>query len=186
MDDDGYLRKPKWIRSFGEEDRLANACLPQYFSEYTDPDVEAPEGGPEWVDSYERGTLLRIPGRNVAVSARKAAWLMSALVRKGESARWISSDSYVSLYKDEWEDDEEGRLWRELKYLAKGYDVVVIDGLGEEPNTEFERKILASLIRVRVETGLTTIVTTPLSPVELATYSGRVAYYFEEGETFGG
>lgn len=186
MDDNGYLRKPVWIRSFNEESRLNHAKVPKLFREYAQPGMEAPNGAVEWLDNYERGDLLLIPGTHAAASARKAAWILGALVRKGESARWIASDDYVTMFKDEWNDDDEGRLWRELKYLAKGYDVVVIDGLGEEPNTDFERKILSSLIRTRVEHGRTTIVTSPLTTVELAIYGGRIAFYFEEGTSLKG
>lgn len=181
MDDDGFLRSPKWIRAWPEEDRFKNAKIPKAFREHVDPSVPLPKGAEEWLATYERGDLLLIGGRNGVMSARKAANILGALIRRGESGRWVSSDGYVELYKDEWGDDGEGRLWRELKYIARGYDVVVIDGLGEEPNTEFERKVIATLIRNRVEHGLTTIVTTPLTPVELAQYSGRIGYYFETG-----
>jgi DNA replication protein DnaC len=109
------------------------------------------------------------------------------MVRLGESARWVAAEHYISMYKDEWDDsDNQGRLWRELKYILKGYDVVVIDGLGEEPNTDFERKVLASLVRTRVEHELTTIITTPLNSVELADYGSRMGYYVEMGVTVGG
>lgn len=134
------------------------------------------------MENYERGDLLLISGRNGVLAARKAAYMLGALIRMGESGRWISSDGYIELFKDEWNDDDEGKLWRELKYIARGYDVIVIDGLGEEPNTEFERKVIATLIRNRVEHGLTTIVTSPLKSVELANYSGRLGFYFESGD----
>jgi hypothetical protein len=185
VDDSGLLRSPKWLRSFSPEDRLDHARVPIRFREFSEPGMEAPTGGVEWMDQYERGDLLRIGGNNPVNSAKRASWILGALVRKGESARWIASEDYVTLFKDEWEDDSEGRLWRELKYIARGYDVLVIDGLGEEPNTDFERKILASLVRTRIENGLTVVATTPLSTVDMAHYSKRMAVYFEEGTTLG-
>ena len=186
MDDSGILRSPKWLRSFSAEDRLAHARVPVRFREFTEPGMEPPPNGAvEWVSNYERGDLLRIGGGNPVSAAKRAAWILGALVRKGESARWIASEDYVTLFKDEWEDDSEGRLWRELKYIARGYDVLVLDGLGEEPNTDFERKILASLVRTRIENGLTVVATTPLSVVDMAHYSKRMAVYFEEGTSLG-
>lgn len=170
------------MRSWPLEDRIKHAKVPAKFRSHMT--AEEPSSKLSTiVDGYERGLLLTMTCKDTYRAAVQAAWVLQQLAERGESVRWIGADDYVVLYKDEWEDDDEGALWRELKYINRGYDVLVIDGLGEEANTEFERKILGSLIKGRSERELTTIITTVYNPVELAAYGRRAARYAQEGET---
>ena len=180
MDDDGYLRKPTWLRAWPLEDRVKFARVPSLFQPYLDAKVEAGETR-EWLENYERGQVLIVRDKNTSHAAKVAACVLGQLLKKGESGRWITSEGYVSLYKEEWADEDMGERWRQLKYISRGFDVLVLDGLGEEANTEFERKILGSLIKGRYEREKTTIITTPHTVTNLAVYGGRVAGYLMEG-----
>ena len=73
-----------------------------------------------------------------------------------------------------------------MKYITRGFDVLVLDGLGEEASTDFERKILGSLIKGRYEHGKTTIITTAMTPQDFKLYGARVAAYVMEGDKIGG
>lgn len=188
MQDDGYLRHPEWIRSFPPEDRVQHAKVPPRFHEFMDPSSKGHSGvNPQadaFVFNYKRGDTLLLRSKDTFRAAAIAANLLYKLCYEhGESVRWVTAEGYVETVKDSWNDESEGQLWRELKYFTRGYDVLVLDGLGEEPNTEFERKVLGSLIKNRTERGLTTIITSTYPAVNLAVYGARVSRYLKEGIT---
>jgi DNA replication protein DnaC len=54
------------------------------------------------------------------------------------------------------------------KYIRTVYDVVVLDGLGEENDTEFTRRSIMTLLSQRVNAQLPTIVTSLYNPKKLA------------------
>lgn len=186
MDDDGYLRKPTWLRAWPLEDRMEFARVPALFRPYVDETEPPNDLVAEWMKNYERGALAVLRNKNTTTMAKQAAYMLGELLRRGESGRWITTEGYVEMYKEEWADEDHGERWRQLKYISRGFDVLVLDGLGESPETEFECKILGSLIKGRYERGKTTIITTPLTVGNLGRYGGRAVGYMRSGLLYAG
>lgn len=154
------------------------AKLPPYFRKY----LELPVTNAAinlWLEKDDTGVLVlqSKTGKNAAA----AVPLLVALINKGKSVRWISSDDYVRMYKEQWDEDGREEYWRTLKYIDRAFDVLVLDGLGDEVNTDFEKKVLGSLIKGRTERGLTTVINTQYNQMELSLYGGRVGAYATEG-----
>jgi hypothetical protein len=178
MNDDGILRNPKWIRSHDLATRTRWAKIPPYFDKFagTNIDNTTVRG---WLKDHQPGVLtLHSKGvKGVAV----AVPLAHALLKVGDTVRWIPAESYVETFKEEWDEKAQDERWRTLKYAQRAFDVLVLDGLGDEPNTDFEKKILGSLIKGRTERGLTTVLVTSYNTMDLAVYGSRVSVYAEEG-----
>jgi DNA replication protein DnaC len=83
------------------------------------------------------------------------------------SGRWVDPDRYIDMLKDSF--DNGGLLPSEygspytVKNIKAVFDIVVIDGLGEERLTEFAAHELGSLIRTRFDNERSTIITSRLS-----------------------
>lgn len=181
MDDDGHLRSPKWIRAHDAETRTKWAKVSPLFQGYMG-DKLPPELDEWWCDWAKGPNLLALQTVRGMGNVKAAASLVPLFIHKGMSVRWISSEDYVEMYKEEWDEaSDDNQRYRTLKYIQRGFDVLVLDGLGEEPNTTFEKKVLGSLIKKRYELGLTTIIVTPYNQMELASYGSRVGSYLNEG-----
>lgn len=94
------------------------------------------------------------------------------------SGRWIDADDYIEMLKDSFGSDD-GNLPSMysspylVKYVKGTFDVLVLDGLGEERKTEFAQHELGSLIRKRFDRGKVTIITTTLSMSDIVARYGK-------------
>lgn len=110
-----------------------------------------------------------------------AASTLTHIVRNNTvSGRWLDADDYVEMIKDSFNHDGElPEMYSSphlVKYAKGVFDVLVIDGLGEERLTPFAQHELGSLIRKRYDKEKTTIITSSLSPQDVKNrYGDRLA-----------
>jgi DNA replication protein DnaC len=72
-----------------------------------------------------------------------------------------------------------------LKYIQAVFDILVLDGAGQERDTEFTRHEIGSLVRRRYENERTVIITSSLPPIDfIRRYGERVKGAITEMETF--
>jgi len=189
MDDKGQLRNPNWIRRRSLEERLANAKVKPLFAPFASdsPPVDYVATMPELrslVEEPEWGSIILLRGRTPRVPQAAAQVLYQLAKLHGKSIRWVSAEGYIEMFKESWKESTlDDPRNRNLKYIQRAFDVVVLDGLGLEPGTPFDHKTLGSLIKGRHESTLTTIVVTSLTPLDMAVYGGRVAAYCAESPT---
>lgn len=118
-------------------------------------------------------------GRGKSVLA--AQILQRAVAQYQVSGRWVDAETYVQMLKDSF-DNENGQLGDEysspfaIKNIKAIFDVLVIDGLGDERKTEFAAHEIGSLIRGRYDRCRTTIITSRLSIGDIkARYGERLS-----------
>lgn len=121
-------------------------------------------------------------------SVLAAHMLRSMVLDHALSGRWIEADTYIEMLKDSF-DTLDGLLGDEysspytIKNLKGIFDVVVIDGLGDERMTDFAAHEVGSLIRTRFDRMKTTIITSRLSIGDIANrYGDRLASPLAEFE----
>jgi DNA replication protein DnaC len=168
-------KSAKWWRNRPPEEREFFMKAPKRYTDYTGrwQSFVSPEDFP----LGENFLLYGRPGTGKTTSAVNT--VREIVKARDLSARFISSDEYVEMIKDTF--DNEGELpemWSSphlIKYIKGVFDIVILDGLGQERTTEFAKHELGSLIRRRYEMGLTTIITTdiPLTDIK-ARYGDRV------------
>lgn len=134
-----------------------------------------------YLDNWQPGDSLLITGKTSTGKSTLAAEVVDWLVRNHEvSARWIDTDDYIEMLKDSFDDDgdlpEMYSTPHLIKYVKGVFDIVVVDGLGEERRTEFASHELGSLIRRRYDRMKSTIVTSTLGLPDIkARYGERLA-----------
>jgi len=111
--------------------------------------------------------------------------LKDILNTKPLSGRCITSERYVEMLKDQFDNDNElpemYSMPHIVKYLKGVFDIVVLDAVGHERSTEFSQHEVGSLLRRRNEDLRKTIITTHLSPTEfIRRYGDRVATVLED------
>jgi DNA replication protein DnaC len=164
-----------WWRNRSVEERLFHAKIPPRFK----GDIELPDEICSWLVDYEPGSNLFIYGKSGAGKTAMAQSVLSQLIRGGASGRFTSSDRYIEMLKDQF--DSENVLPEMysspylVKYIKGVFDVVLVDGVGQERETEFSTHEIGSLIRRRYDDVNTVIVTTTLSPIDFVRrYGDRV------------
>lgn len=161
-----------WWRNRPVDERLFHMHLPQRISDAMD----------EWkaVNLKGDGNLF-IQGPSGSGKSLVAAKTLSETISKHQvSGRWIEADDYIEMLKDSFDNDgllpEMYSSPHVVKYVKGVFDVVVIDGLGEERMTEFASHELGSLIRKRYDKKKSTIITSRLSIQDIKTrYGSRLA-----------
>jgi len=103
--------------------------------------------------------------------------LQSLVVDKPLSGRFVTADRYIEMLKDQFDNDN---LLPEMysspyliKYIQGVFDVVVLDGVGQERETDFSIHEVGSLIRRRYEDMRTTIITTTLGVTDFTRRYGE-------------
>lgn len=132
---------------------------------------------PPFAKDFTLGENLYITGRRG--KSVHAAQILTAIIKNHPvSGRWIQADKYIEALKDSF-DSSNGLLGDEYStpYLIKNllaiYDVVVLDGLGDERKTDFAAHEIGSLIRARYDRMKTTIITSRLSIGDIALRYGE-------------
>ena len=166
-----------WWRNRSKDERLFHLHIPKRIYENMD--------GWEPMDIMGGNDMpsvnLFINGPSGAGKSLIAAKTLSTVVGKCQvSGRWIEADDYIEMIKDSFDNDgllpEMYSSPHLVKYVKGVFDVVVIDGLGEERLTEFASHELGSLIRKRFDKQKTTIITSRLSPQDIKNrYGSRLA-----------
>jgi DNA replication protein DnaC len=184
-------KSARWWQNRTPEERTAWASLPSRWSSIALSDVNVSEKSlskvRSWIDSYTAGVSgLYITGPSAGGKTILAQAVLKELFQCHlVSGRFVSSERYVEMLKDQFDNDNElpemYAIPHLVKYLQGLFDVVVLDGVGQERSTEFSQHEIGSLLRRRYEDGRTTIVTTALSlPDFVRRYGQRVAAVTEE------
>lgn len=165
-----------WWRNRPVEERLGWLHLPPRIArDMDDGTVE------QWVADWHHGKSLFICGPSDTGKSLRAARLLKALIEcLPVSGRWIEADTYIQMIKDSFDND--GQLGEEysspftLKNVKGVFDVVVLDGLGDERKTDFAAHEIGSLIRGRYDRLKSTIITSRLTIADIsARYGERLA-----------
>lgn len=165
-----------WWRNRPVEERLFHAKVPQRFRAF---EAELSPVAANWVNNYEEGQSLFIHGKPGTGKTVIAQEVLKHLVTKGCSARFVSAEQYIEMLKDQFDNDN---LLPEMysspyliKYIQGVFDVVLLDGVGQERETEFSTHEIGSLIRRRYENVRTVIITTTLGVTDFnRRYGDRV------------
>jgi DNA replication protein DnaC len=133
-----------------------------------------------FVENYVPGANLYLTGAR-GKSVRAAQLLVEAVSTLQLSGRWLQADTYIEALKDSFSTPD-GLLGDEYStpYLIKNvqgvYDVLVLDGLGDERMTDFAKHEIGNLIRTRYDRMKSTIITSRLSIGDIANrYGDRLA-----------
>jgi DNA replication protein DnaC len=166
-----------WWRNRSMDERLFHLHIPKRIRENMD--------GWDSLDVYGKGSEpcvnLFIQGPSGSGKSLIAAKTLTTIIQKHKvSGRWVEADDYIEMIKDSFDNDgllpEMYSSPHLVKYIKGVFDVVVIDGLGEERLTEFASHELGSLIRKRYDKQKTTIITSRLSLQDIKNrYGSRLA-----------
>jgi DNA replication protein DnaC len=172
-----------WWRNRSAEERVGNLHIPRRLLRAIDADARTKN-----VHEWEPGQNLLIVGpRQIGKSTNAARILHSTVASDKVSGRWVDADEYVEMLKDSFSNDgllpEMYSSPHLIKYIKGVFDIVVIDGLGDERQTDFAVHELGTLIRQRHDRDLSTIITSSLSPKNIASkYGNRVSAALEDYE----
>jgi DNA replication protein DnaC len=179
-------KSSRWWRNRTVEERTTWANIPQRWLpfELSELDLPAPvlEKASAWVESYSPGSDgLLIMGSSRTGKTVLATCILKELIRSHSvSGRFVSADRYVEMLKDQFDNNNElpemYAIPHLVKYLQGVFDIVLLDGLGEERLTDFAKQELGSLLRHRYEDCNATIVTTSETPTDIVRrYGTRIS-----------
>ena len=158
-----------WWRNRPVEERVKNLHIPKRIQGSMAPHA---------VDFEENLFIQGSSGSGK--SAHAARTLYNIVTNNKVSGRWVEADDYIEMIKDTFDDGGElPEMYSSphlVKYIKASFDVIVLDGLGEERLTEFATHELGSLIRKRFEKEKATIITSRLSIQDIKhRYGARLA-----------
>lgn len=172
-------KSPQWWRNQPVENRLEFIRAPKRLREFTTSAI--PDWPIDMVEDFEVGKSYLLTGRAGGGKSIQAYMAACELVRTYQvSARFISAEQYIEMLKDSFDNDGLLPIEYSSPYTIKNikgvFDIVVLDGLGDERLTDFAAHEMGTLIRTRYDKMLTTIVTTRLTMPEVrARYGERLA-----------
>lgn len=179
-------KSEKWWRNRPVDERMFHSRVPNRWRSIglDDLTISAPaiKAVNHWVHNYQLGDSLLLTGVNGSGKSVTSQAILQYLIReKGASGRFISADRYIDMLKDSFEGDngllpEMYSMPYLLKYIQGVFDVVVLDGVGQERQTDYSVHEIGSLIRRRYEDSRTTIITTTLSQIDFTRrYGDRIS-----------
>jgi DNA replication protein DnaC len=169
-------KSEQWWNHRPLEERLFHLHLPARIKEQLRDGAIDP-----YCATWEPGKSLLIAGKSGTGKSFQAADILDGLIRTHPiSGRWVEADDYIDMIKDSFDNDgllpEMYSSPHLVKYIKGVFDVVVLDGLGEERLTEFAAHELGSLIRKRFDRMKSTIITSSLTLVDIKhRYGSRLA-----------
>ena len=178
-----------WWRNLDVLDRIHFMKIPKRIAEQAGArNTQMTANVESWVSEWEQGSNLFIQGPSGSGKSTQAAMALITLIKHNRaSGRWIDPDRYIDAIKDSFDND--GLLPQEygspytVKNIKAVFDVLVIDGLGEERLTEFAAHEIASLIRTRFDNMRSTIITSRLSMEDIKNrYGDRLSTPLAEFE----
>jgi DNA replication protein DnaC len=165
-------KSENWWRNRPADERVFHLHIPKRIRENMEDWDSVPLKGD--------GNLFIQGASGSGKSLIAAKTLVDAVTSNKMSGRWLEADDYIEMLKDSF--DNEGVLPEMyssphvVKYVKGVFDIVVIDGLGEERMTEFASHELGSLIRKRYDKQKATIITSRLSIQDIKNrYGTRLA-----------
>lgn len=167
-----------WWRKRSVDERLYHMHLPRRIVELG---MSADPPSLPFYKNWKPGNSLFIQGPSGSGKSILAAEMLDALIRAHEvSGRWVEADDYIDMLKDSFDNDgllpEMYSSPHLVKYIKGVFDIVVIDGLGDERLTDFAKHELGSLVRKRHDRMKTTIITSRLSMADVKDrYDTRLA-----------
>jgi len=178
-------KSARWWQNRPVEERLAWAHIPPRWK-----DVKCEEWSDE-LDQFIDNFNPQVPGLLVTGPSGSGKTIVSIGLFKGLlrthpiSGRFVNSDRYVEMLKDQFDNDnqlpEMYAMPHLIKYLKGVFDVILLDGLGQERLTEFAQHELGSLLRQRYEDCRTTIITSSLTKNDLLRrYGERISGVLSE------
>lgn len=166
-----------WWRNRPAEERLFHAKIPKRFSQIPTESISVPSQVVKWLQTFEPGSSLFIHGKSGVGKTVLAQLVLQELVTDTASGRFVTADRYIEMLKDQFDNDN---LLPEMysspyliKYIQGTFDVVLLDGVGQERETDFATHEIGSLIRRRHEDMRTTIVTTTLGVTDFTRRYGE-------------
>lgn len=179
-------KSEKWWRNRSVDERMFHSRVPNRWRSIGLDDLtisdKAMKAINHWVYNYQFGDSLILTGVNGSGKSVTSQAILQYLIReKGVSGRFISADRYIDMLKDSFEGDngllpDMYSMPYLLKYIQGVFDVVVLDGVGQERQTDYSVHEVGSLIRRRYEDSRTTIITTTLSQIDFTRrYGDRIA-----------
>ena len=168
-----------WWQNRSVEERLFHARFPK---RYGDTDSGLNPEVQRWAAGYQPGDSLLLYGASGVGKTTTAVTALTTLINAGKvSGRFVSADTYIEMLKDQFGGSD--NLLPEMystpylvKYIQGVFDVVIVDGLGQERETEFAIHEIGSLLRRRFDDMRSTVITTTLSPMNLIRrYGERVS-----------
>ena len=180
-------KSAQWWRNRTSDERLFHLHIPRRIVDEVEGSRRIiPTEAQSFLDDWTPRLHLLIQGRVGTGKSYTAAMVARELIQSHPvSGRWVEADDYIDMLKDSF--DNEGLLPEMyssphlIKYIKRVFDIVVIDGLGEERLTEFASHELGSLIRKRYDQNLSTIITTRLPLMDIRhRYGRRLANVLED------
>lgn len=171
-------KSEKWWNNRTLEERLFHLRIPR---RWADADIALPAQVSHWLKNWQYGDSLYLHGPSGAGKTVIAKVALTCLLSKHSvSGRFVSSEKYIEMLKDSFENDgflpEMYSSPYLLKYIQGVYSIVLLDSVGNERETEFSVHEIGSLIRRRNEDMRSMIITTHLSVVDFARrYGDRVS-----------
>lgn len=173
-----------WWRNREVAERLFHARIPP---RHLANAITAPADADAWVKKYSPGSNLYIHGKHGCGKSVIAAQLLVALLNTHQvSARFTPVDVYLDMLKDQFgeADNHLPEMYSSpylVKYIQGVFDVVVLDGVGQERETEFSVHEVGSLLRRRHDDMRSVIITTTLAPLAfIRRYGDRVASFMSD------
>lgn len=193
-------RTQKYWRNRSVNERLTNTNIPKKYLKTTLDNYDNEHGSPDvleyvdqWLinfkDNLNEGLGLYFCGGTGSGKTHVATALLKRVVATHPVCGFfITADHFVQAAYAQLDDDELPEMYGDpymMTYIQDTYDVLVLDGLGIERQTEFTKKALTSMLNSRYENKLVTIITTDLTIDKvLSIYGKRIASILSEACLF--
>lgn len=180
---------PRYWKNRPVEERVKNMHIPKRFLPMTLDSYDKSIGDYDvhyavtsWLKNVNENAakgdgLYLFGGTGVGKTHLAVGLLKEAVTNNQLSGYFIPATTYIEMMYDELNND--GSLPEEYanpylsKYVRSVYDIVVIDGLGDENETEFTVRSMSNLLYQRINNNLPTIITSMYNPKKLTLRYGE-------------
>lgn len=173
-------KSENWWRNRPVDERLFHAKIPQRLASIPDANITLSTSILGWLSDYQPGNSLYLYGKTGTGKSVVAQRILKEIIcDKSLSGRFVTADRYLEMLKDQFDNENVlPSMYSSpylIKYLQGVFDVVVLDGVGQERETDFANHEIGSLIRRRYEDMRSVIITSTLSSMDFTRrYGDRV------------